>query len=142
MTEYIWLQPVHDSDPSHSPGSQAKLPTLPSAAPGRKGTVHVENLHPPGAGIAQETAAVPTAASAAAALERQAESGRSKRLPPEARLPGDRLAWLLELQVSHVRGCCEKVGRGASTEPGESTPTPGRTLSFRMGWPSWEGTDG
>lgn len=44
-----------------------------------------------------------------------------------------------ELQVIHVRSCCEKVGRGASTEPGKSTSNPGRTLSFAGGWPPWEG---
>ena len=43
-----------------------------------------------------------------------------------------------ELQVIHVRSCCEKAGRGASTEPGKSTSNPGRTLSFAEGWPPWE----
>lgn len=49
-----------------------------------------------------------------------------------------------ELRVIHVRSCCEKVGRGASTEPGKSISNPGRTLSSaraghleRDGWLIW-----
>lgn len=54
---------------------------------------------------------MPTAASAAAALERQAESGGSTRLPPEARPPGDRPAWLLGAPGHPCEGLLREGGQ-------------------------------
>lgn len=94
-------------------------PTLPSTgAPGRNGTVHMQNPHSPGAGIGQEAAAAPAASSAAAPLERQSKVRREHDTPLGLSTMGTGCPGFWELYVPHVEEC------------GGSGPQPlGRSLS-------------
>lgn len=98
-------------------------PTLPSTgAPGRNGTVHMQNPHSPGAGIGQEAAAAPAASSAAAPLERQSKVRREHDTPLGLSTMGTGCPGFWELYVPHVEEC-----------GGECTPTPAETPVLHMG---------
>lgn len=125
------FQPGSKPDPTKSRSSCQSPTPPPAGALGRKGTVHMQNLHSPGAGIGQEAAGAPAASSAAAPLERQSrvrqgQGQEQEQEPPQGlNTTGTGCPGFWELWVIRMDGCCGE----------ESTPP------LHMGWPLLQGME-